>query len=139
MVTVIPDHFYATAWQISEGVEALDDNNQSGAIANLSTLQNMFDQLFFDWCEISDHINNALLCREIEFYLIASQVTTLQMHLLLFSLRPDLQEKGAELLQKLNLFSTHIQTGLISDLFVIEGMVDKLTAEFCDLQNQSRQ
>ena len=75
--------------------------------------------------------------RDLQFYQVAVQVTTIQMHLLSFPLRPDLSEKKAELRRNINLLSTYIQTGLISDLVFIKRMVDELTVEFCELRNQS--
>lgn len=77
--------------------------------------------------------------REIQFYRLAAQVTSMQMHLLFFTFRTDLSAKKAELHRNINLISMYIQTGLISDLVVIKRMVDELTIEFCDLRNQSRQ
>jgi hypothetical protein len=73
---------------------------------------------------------------ELEFYRLAVQITSLQMYLLTFTFRHDLQEKSATLSDKVNWLSTHIQTGLISDLVVIRRMVHELTAEFCELRNR---
>ena len=77
--------------------------------------------------------------REIQFYQLAVQITRMQVHLLFFPVRPDLSAKKVQLHRNINLISTYIQTGLISDLVVIKRMVDELTIEFCELRNQSRQ
>ena len=77
--------------------------------------------------------------REIQFYQLAVQITRMQVHLLVFPVRPDLSAKKVQLHRNINLISTYIQTGLISDLVVIKRMVDELTIEFCELRNQSRQ
>ena len=58
MVKFIPAHLSERARQLSERVDSLDDNIQSGRIGDISIMQNLAEELFTSWTALRDEINN---------------------------------------------------------------------------------